>query len=180
MKASIKLGEILTNFDGKLRKLFELLTAYKCDEWCWQCTVHIIKTRSLDEGAAWKRSSKEQEKRWLYPFWMLLKFYEQGGPAVGMWGNVRMASNCSLPGSLLEASVWLSPTHPPTLRLTPTPRGKTKPKSISNSFNNCLGQFVVFAIKRTYQKSAYKQNHFAFTSYWAVISKNIFEKTKNR
>ena len=32
MKASIKLGEILTNFDGKLRKLFELLTAYKCDE----------------------------------------------------------------------------------------------------------------------------------------------------
>ena len=68
MKASIKLGEILTNFNGKLRK------AYKCDEWCWQCTVHIIKTRSLDEGAAWKRSSKEQEKRWLYPFWMLLKF----------------------------------------------------------------------------------------------------------
>ena len=32
MKASIKLGEILTNFDGKLRKLFELLTSYKCDE----------------------------------------------------------------------------------------------------------------------------------------------------
>ena len=31
MKASIKLGE-KTNFDGKLRKLFELLTAYKCDE----------------------------------------------------------------------------------------------------------------------------------------------------
>ena len=31
----------------------------------------------------------------------------------------------------------LSGWVPPTLRLTPTPRGKTKPKSISNSFNNC-------------------------------------------
>ena len=74
----------------------------------------------------------------------------------------------------------LSGWVPPTLRLTPTPRGKKKPKSISNSFNNCLGQFVVFAIKQTYQKSAYKQNHFAFTSYWVVTSKSIFKKTKNR
>ena len=32
MKASIKLDEIKTHLNGKLRKLFELLTAYKCDE----------------------------------------------------------------------------------------------------------------------------------------------------